>query len=46
MPRIRDQYLAKYGYTPSDSEILNLYLSGELSLTDSEENELLKYFNL
>jgi hypothetical protein len=46
MKQIKKDYLKKYGYTPADSEILNLYFQGELILTDTQENELIKYFNL
>lgn len=46
MKSIKENYLKKYGYTPTDSEILDLYFQGELILTDEEENKLLKYFNL
>ena len=46
MKQIKKDYLKKYGYTPTDSEILNLYFQGELILTDTQENELIKYFNL
>jgi hypothetical protein len=37
-------YIKKYGYTPSVYELHSLYTSGSLSLTDKQENELLKYF--
>jgi len=46
MQKIKANYFKKYGYTPSDNEILNLYTQGELTLTDKQENELIKYFNL
>ena len=46
MQEIKKEYLKKYGYTPADNEILNLYLNGELILSDRQENEILKYFNL
>ncbi len=39
------KYEKKYGYKPSKQELNNLYSSGQLSLTDEEENELIKYFN-
>jgi hypothetical protein len=45
MKSIKENFLKKYGYTPDDNDILNLYLTGELLLTDRQENELLKYFN-
>jgi hypothetical protein len=46
MNLIKKNYLKIYGYTPDDSEILNLYTNGELLLTDEQENEIIKYFNL
>jgi hypothetical protein len=46
MTNIKKQYYKVYGYMPTDKEILNLYSQGVLSLTDKQENELLKYFNL
>jgi hypothetical protein len=46
MNTIKENYLKIYGYTPTDSEILDLYFSGELSLTDKQENELIKYYTL
>jgi hypothetical protein len=46
MQDIKKQYSKIYGYTPNDNEILNLYYQGVLNLTDKQENELLKYFNL
>jgi hypothetical protein len=46
MNTIKENYSKIYGYTPTDSEILDLYFSGELSLTDKQENELIKYFTL
>jgi hypothetical protein len=46
MNQIRKNYLKNYGYTPTDSELLCLYTNGCLLLTDNEENELIKYFNL
>lgn len=46
MEQIKKQYLKKYGYTPEDNEILNMYLSGLLNLTDKQENEILIHFNL
>jgi len=46
MQDIKKMYLKKYGYTPNDNEILNLYFSGQLTLNDKQENDLIKYFNL
>jgi hypothetical protein len=46
MQTIKNSYLKKYGYIPTDEEILNLFLSGQLSLTDRQENEIIKYFYL
>ena len=46
MQQIKNNYLKIYGYSPSDTELLNLYLSGQLLLTDKEENELIIFFNL
>lgn len=46
MKSIINKWEKKYGYKPSDSEVLNAYTNGELCLSDTEENQLLKYFNL
>jgi hypothetical protein len=46
METIRQRCLKKYGYIPSDNEILKSYWSGELILNDKEEDELLEHFNL
>jgi hypothetical protein len=46
MTSIKKKWSLKFGYLPSDSEVLNAYTNGELCLSDSEENQLLKYFNL
>jgi hypothetical protein len=46
MNTIRKDFLEQYGYTPDDFELLDLYRCGELILTDKQENELIKYFNL
>jgi hypothetical protein len=43
---IKIKYSKIHGYVPNDSEILYLYQCGELILTDRQENELIKYFNL
>lgn len=44
MKDLINKWIEKYGYTPSAWELYGLYSSGGLSLTDKEENELLKYF--
>ncbi len=46
MEAIKKQYSKKYGYMPTDQDILSLYLQGDLALTDKQENEIIKYFNL
>ncbi len=46
MQNIKKQYSKLYGYMPTDQEILSLYLQGDLVLTDKQENEIIKYFNL
>jgi hypothetical protein len=46
MREIKDNYNNENGYFPTDAEIFNLYLLGELILSDKQENELIKYFNL
>jgi hypothetical protein len=46
METIKKQLFKIYGYFPTDSEILNFYTNGELILTDKQENEIIKYFNL
>ena len=43
---IKKEYSKIYGFVPNDSEILYLYKCSELKLTDMQENELIKYFNL
>jgi hypothetical protein len=45
MDSIRKNWLKQYGYTPTDNEILSLYRSGGLTLTDKQENDLTKHFN-
>ena len=42
METIRKKLLRKWGYLPSDNEIISLYRQGELVLTDREENSILK----
>jgi hypothetical protein len=44
MKKFIKNWIKKYGYTPSVWELHGLYTSGELSLTDKEEDELLQYF--
>lgn len=46
MQTIKKDFLKNYGYIPTDNEILNLYTQGNLLLTDKQENEIIKYFNL
>lgn len=46
MENIKKDYSKNFGYDPTDTEILSMYLSGQLLLTDQEENIIIKYFNL
>jgi hypothetical protein len=46
MESIKKRHQQKYGYSPTDNEVLSLYLNGELTLSDKEENKLIKHFNL
>lgn len=46
MKSIRNRIKKQFGYVPTDQEILTLYKCGSLRVTDKEENNLLKYFNL
>lgn len=46
METIRERWVKKYGYTPSDSEVLSMYTSGSLLLSYKEEDELLTYFKM
>jgi len=46
MQIIKKNYLKIYGYIPTDNEILNLYFQGQLTLTNKQENEILKYFKI
>jgi len=39
----KNKYAENYGYIPTDAEIVSLYYKGELSLTDEEENAIIKY---
>jgi len=45
MITIIEKYEKKYGYMPTIKELYNLYIQGELRLTDHEENTLIKEFN-
>ena len=38
-------YIKKFGYAPTISELHNLYTKGILKLSDSEENTLIKEYN-
>ena len=40
------QYIKKYGYKPTILELFNLYANGSLNLTDKQENEFIKLFEL
>lgn len=46
MENIKKQYCKIYGYMPTDQDILSLYMQGDLKLTDKQENQIIKYFNL
>lgn len=46
MQTLIKQFKLKYGYEPTISELVSLYFQGELTLTDTQENELLKLINL
>lgn len=46
MESIKKQYSKIYGYMPTDQDILSLYMQGDLKLTDKQENQIIKYFNL
>lgn len=46
MQTIKKNYSKIYGYEPTNEEILNLYFQGCLLLTDKQENQIIKYFNL
>ena len=43
METIKERLAKKLGYMPSDYEIVSMYQSGMLLLTDSEENEIINY---
>lgn len=42
MKTIINNWVKQYGYEPTKQEIINAYYCGELILTDSEENAILK----
>ena len=46
MKPIIKKYIKKFGYTPSISELHNLYTKGILRLSDNEENTLIKEYNI
>lgn len=41
MNELIKQYQDKFGYTPSMGELYSQYTSGELELTDEQEDELI-----
>lgn len=43
MRTIKERLVKKIGYIPSDYEIVSMYQSGMLNLTDSEENFIINY---
>lgn len=45
MRTIKERLAKKLGYIPSDYEIVSMYQSGRLTLTDSEENEIINYID-
>jgi predicted Zn-dependent protease with MMP-like domain len=45
MKTIKERLTKKLGYIPSDYEIVSMYQSGMLNLTDSEENEVINYID-
>ena len=45
LKNIISKYEKKYGYKPTKEELFSLYTSGQISLTDKEENEVIKYFS-
>ena len=46
MKKYIKKYEEKFGYTPSVSELYNQYTKGLLSLSDNEENTLIKEIGL
>lgn len=45
MKALIKKFKKKYGYVPTNNEILSLYYQGIFSLTDKQENEILKIIN-
>tara|TARA_R110001592_G_scaffold10350_1_gene53820 strand:+ start:575 stop:781 length:207 start_codon:yes stop_codon:yes gene_type:complete len=45
MKKYIKKYEEKFGYTPSVSELYNLHTKGLLSLSDNEENTLIKEYH-
>lgn len=45
MKKFIKEYIKKFGYNPSMKELHNLYTRGILSLSDSEENTLIKEYS-
>tara|TARA_R110001599_G_scaffold353753_1_gene596343 strand:- start:1875 stop:2033 length:159 start_codon:yes stop_codon:yes gene_type:complete len=45
MKKYIKKYEEKFGYTPSVSELYNLHTKGFLSLSDNEENTLIKEYH-
>ena len=43
MDTIKKKLSKKLGYNVTDAEVISFYYSGQLSLTDKEENSILKY---
>lgn len=41
MQTIKEKLSKKYGYLPSDYEVISLYQQGYLKLSNREENEIL-----
>ena len=44
MKEIIKKYIKKFGYKPTSFELYSLYKEGQLSLSDSEENILIKEY--
>lgn len=45
METIKEKLSRRFGYIPSESEIISLYYCGELTLSDREENAILEYID-
>ena len=45
MKTIIKRYIKKFGYSPTISELYDLYTQGMLKLSDRDENELIKKYN-